>query len=64
MNIESDAHALRVRVQQQGQMPSRQRDVRLSIPAAETRGIDCIDCALIDSSIADGWRHLHLCLDI
>jgi alpha-glucosidase len=61
--IESDAGTLRIDVRREGVMPRRQDRVRVSIPASDGRAVSCIHGSLIDSQVADGWRHLTLQLD-
>ncbi|SAK77064.1 alpha-glucosidase [Caballeronia pedi] len=56
--IESDAQCLRIAIEWHGEMPRVQNEVRVSVPATDTRSVICVTGELTDERTADGWRHL------
>lgn len=58
--IESDGRSLRIAVERHGRMPCVQDEVRVSVPASDTRSVVCAAGELSADRIADGWRHLTL----
>ncbi|BCQ29390.1 DUF4968 domain-containing protein (plasmid) [Caballeronia sp. NK8] len=55
--IESDAQHLRIAIEWHGEMPRAQNEVRVSVPATDTRSVTCATGELTSERIADGWRH-------
>ena len=58
--IESDARSLRIAIERHGAMPRVQNEVRVSVPASDTRVATCATGELAGERIADGWRHITL----
>ncbi|SAK80185.1 alpha-glucosidase [Caballeronia hypogeia] len=58
--IESDAQSLLIAIHRDEPIPHAQNDVRISVPASDTRRAVCATGELVAERIADGWRHLTL----
>jgi alpha-glucosidase len=58
--IESDARSLCIAIERHGAMPRVQNEVRVSVPASDTRVATCATGELAGERIADGWRHITL----
>jgi len=48
---------LRIAIEWHGEMPRAQNEVRVSVPATDTRSVTCATGELTSERIADGWRH-------
>jgi alpha-glucosidase len=62
VTIASDAATLRVAIEREGAMPHTQNEVRLFVPAHETRPVTCTRGTLLNDESADGWRCLTISL--
>ncbi|MFP3587085.1 glycoside hydrolase family 31 protein [Paraburkholderia sp. SIMBA_055] len=62
VTIASDAATLRVAIEREGAMPHTQNEVRLFVPAHETRPVTCTRGMLLNDESADGWRCLTISL--
>jgi alpha-glucosidase len=62
VTIASDATTLRISVEVEGQIPLLQLEIRVFVPAHETRATACASGAITGDHVADGWRCLTIAL--
>ncbi|MFM0500410.1 glycoside hydrolase family 31 protein [Paraburkholderia caffeinilytica] len=58
VTITGDASTLRMSVVREGWMQQPQPEVRILVPAAETRAAECVSGSVVDDRTTDGWRCL------